>query len=222
MAHNFDASATAAPRPRKPLPPAAVQNRLPHTPTPRFWLRAHPQRWQCIDGEWLPLLGSLKHDLGVGGVDKMGNTDHAQIDSEKRGWKVIPWDCTPDGELYIDEYDCNGGVYCCTRWESPRHLAGKPLPSKVDETGYRDWLRWLVANGHVPEPDPEIVDMIQLEQQRKRVQNLAKETHKPGVNDIYQVEKQRLEMQEHATEALRGKASTKRAPRRKPAPEAGE
>lgn len=205
MAHTFDQAGTTSVQPEYARQPAAVAARLPHAPTAHFYLRYHPGRWQFVNGEWLPQLGTLKHDLGVGGVDKSGNMDHALIDSQKRGWTVIPMETTPDGNPYVVRYPCNGGFYHCTRWERPREMSGRVLPADVDTDGYHAWLRWLVAEGKVAPPSADILELIEVEKQRQRVNNLAKESHKPGLKPVYDAEAERLAAMADSVAGLREK-----------------
>lgn len=200
MAHDFSTSTTGI-APSTPKPPAASANRLPHRATPKFYLRSHPLRWQLIDGEFLPLLGTLKEDLGTGGCDKDGNIDEAQIMSAARGWSLIPWDAVDGG--YIRAWPAQGGEYHCLRWETPRWIGDRVLESKVDTDGYNAFLREMIAEGYIPAPDPDVLEQVHLDQQRKEVDRLAKESHKPGVMPAYKASKAKLEAMEKAIEALR-------------------
>ena len=51
----------------------------------------HPYRWQWLEetSEWLPLLGKLKVDPGVGGVQEGGGTDLAVAHHTRKGWQMI-------------------------------------------------------------------------------------------------------------------------------------
>lgn len=130
---------------------------LPVAKNPYFLLKHHPLRWQWYadggpdgGGEWLPMLSTRQWDLGVGGVDKNGDTSYAEIEERRTGWAVIPPNTTPDGGSYVLATPCRGGQYHHTRWETPRTMAGRMLSPVSDQDGYRAWLRWLVAEGHVP------------------------------------------------------------------------
>lgn len=207
MAHEFGAQQSSggggspAIQPSIPSRPAATAAVLPHAPTPLFFLRWHPARWQLVDGEWLPMLGTLKLDLGAGGVDKDGNIDHAVIDGEKRGWTVIPWEVIPDG--YVRAWPCRNGQYHCTKWETPRHMAGRVLSSEVDDKGYRDFLRMLVEQEIVKPADPAILEQIHIDQQAKRVAKLVSESHKPGVIPLMEAEQKKLADMKVATDKLK-------------------
>lgn len=218
MAHDFGASPQpghAGPQPFIPQTPAAAAPVLPHGPRPAFYLRHHPLRWMLVDGEWLPQLGHLKVDLGVGGVDKSGNMDEAVIMSDKGGWQILPWDVL--GDPYIRAWPCAGGLHHCTKWETPRAVGGRILPPDVDEKGYRDFLRQLLAQGVIAPPDPSVLEATLIDSQRKRVDNLRGQTHKPGVAEVFDVEKARLGEMQAAAELLE---APKKKGRGKPSAEA--
>lgn len=200
MAHTFGQTAGEI-KPTKPTLPEAGQNRLPHRATPKFWLRAHPYRWQLVGDEWLPLFGSMKSDLGVNGCDKLGNMDVTHMESARRGWVTIPWDVF--GEEYVDVYPAQGGDYHCTVWEKPRHLGDKVLKPKIDTKGLHDFARRLIKEGVIPGPDPDILEQVHLDQQQKEVDRLAKESHKPGVEPVYQAATKKLEAMKKAIAKLR-------------------
>ncbi len=179
MAHDFatvDAGAGVAEV--APLRAPAQQKRLPHLSTAPFYLTWHPLRWQFLqdelsppEGEWLPLLGTMRLDVGVGGVDKGGDDSFARVDAARRGWTVIPWETVPPGTSngrYIRAFPAKGppgaDILHVTAWETPRHLAGRVLPSKRDAAGYRNFLRWLVSSGVVP-PMPEEALALQMNAQ---------------------------------------------------------
>jgi hypothetical protein len=196
MAHTFGEAPNGGIQPTTPVRPAAMAERLPHAATPLFFLKFHPLRWQLIGDELLPLLGTFRVDLGVGGVDKTGNTDEADLMDAKTGWTRIPWEVIPDS--YIRSWPAQGGMYNCTKWEQPQHVGGRVLASKVDSEGYNDFLRMLVREGWVPKPDPAVIDQTLVETQRKRIQNLVGESHKPGVQPILEREEKRLAAMERA------------------------
>ena len=165
------------------------EQKLPHVPTPPFYFAWHPARWQCVGGRWLPLLKTVRLDLGVGGVDKEGDHTLARLDDEKRGWHWLPWDI--DGDPYIREWPCVGGSYHCTRWETPRQVGGMPVQPTVDEKGWHEFLARLVDRGIVPLPDQSVADLL-VDNQRHRVEHVAAESHKPGVLPILEREQARL------------------------------
>lgn len=157
MAHDFDAG------PKGPLQEEEVtalhatrEAHLPHARNSRFVLRYHPLRWMWVDnadaadgGEWLPAVAQRTIALGVNGMSADGDDAHANAYDARHGWQTIALDCTPDGRSYLRRQRARGGYYHYTRWETPRSVGGEVLSSHVDQAGYYDWLRWLVAEGHV-------------------------------------------------------------------------
>jgi hypothetical protein len=144
-------------------------------------------RWQYFDGpdggEWLPALGTIQYDLGVGNIDKGGSDTLARVELERSGWKVLPWECVPPGTpngRYIRAYPCRGGTYHCTAWETPRAMGGRVLKSDTDEAGYREFLRWLVREGHVAPPSDEALEILAEVQKAKLQQIRAKAGKNPG------------------------------------------
>jgi hypothetical protein len=202
MAHEFQPQQeqqtrhSAGPQPRIPQPSAALKDVLPHAPRPEFLLRWHPERWALMDGDILPVLGTLKvSDLGVNGVDKTGNIDDALIMSMKNGWHIIPRDVFgPIGSEadYLRAYDCTGGTYYVSKWEIPQFAGNRALASKTDTAGYLGFLRDLLAKGIIPPPDPAMLEQTLLDVQAKRVENLRGKTNHPGVAEVFEVEKARL------------------------------
>lgn len=203
MAHEFQAdpapASNAGPQPYIPQPPQSLAKVLPHPPRGAFLLRFHPQRWALMDGDILPVLGTLKtEDLGVNGVDKAGNIDEAVMASQKNGWVILPWDVLGRGREYIRATDCQGGRYYHTQWEIPQHSGDRVLASKTDSAGYYAFLRELIARGIVPAPDPAVLEQGLLDVQRKRVENLRGKTNHPGVAEVFETEKGRLAAMEAA------------------------
>lgn len=216
MAHDFGGAPKQPPsggggaltpgkiQPRIPTGTAATREYVPHAPTPMFLYKCHPKRWQMIDGEWLPLLGKLKLDNGCNGVDKSGNIDHAVIAAQRRGWALIPWDVIPDTYVRAWPTRLAGQDYNCSKWETPRWIGDQVLDPDVDTEGYNDFLRLLVSSKAVPPPDPAILTQLHHDRQQKRIQNLVKDSHKPGIQPILESAQARLEEMQAATADLRG------------------
>lgn len=212
MAHDFTKAPKAQPPTSPPSPvgraptlAGAVANVLPHGRNTMFLYKEHPMRWHCVDGEWLPQLGTLKLDLGANGVDKRGNIEEAVMMAEKRNWRIIPLEVMEG--TYVSEYDCNGGLYFCSRWETPQYVGDKVLSPKIDEAGYKDFLRMLVRDGHVRPPNPDVLEQVHLDRQAKMVQNLAKQSHKPGVEPDLKTAKIKYKAMEKGIAAIRAEAS---------------
>lgn len=204
MSHEFGTEQSeASNRPKsEPLPtPAQMAAVLPHAPNQPFMLKEHPLRWHLVDGEWLPQLGYLRFEMGANGVDKTGDISIARLEAEKRGWKIIPYEVIKDG--YVTRTRCEGGWFHHLRWEEPRAIGKRVLDSRVDSEGYRDFLRMLVDEGFVREPDPDVLEQAHIEVQRKRVDNLRKQAAKPGFAPYLQREQARLEEMEEGVTELR-------------------
>lgn len=146
--------------------------RLPHLSNAPFLLMYHPLRWSFVDGEFLPNLGRMSLEPGVGGVDKTGDSSLAETLRRKKGWIPIPWTTVPPGTpggQYIQRYLARGprgaDFYHCEVWEKPRHLAGRVMASVVDDEGRKAWLRWLVAEGHVPPISDEARELLAANKQ---------------------------------------------------------
>jgi hypothetical protein len=204
MAHDFGKTGGAI-EPHQPKLSNEVQNRLPHRSTPMFRFRSHPMRWHLVGDEWLPQLGTIKTDLGVNGCDKTGNMDITYMESGKRGWTPIPLNVIEGG--YVRAWPAQGGDYHCTKWQTPRHVGERILDEQIDTEGYHKFLRAMIKAGHIPPPNPDILEQIHLDQQQKEVERLAKESHKPGVLPAYNASKDKLERMIKAIDALRKKAA---------------
>jgi hypothetical protein len=136
----------------------------------QWWYIWHPARWQCIDGEWLPVLAVMRATPGVNSVDKDGDTSGAETKLRREHWTVIPWDVVEGG--YVTEYEGVRGPVRLSRWETPRMVAGSVVLTS-DEAGYREFLRGLVVSGVVRPPDPYTIDALR-ERQKLRVQENTK------------------------------------------------
>lgn len=180
MAVDFSQSAPTPSRVAPKLGRGKARSGLPHRANRPFYLKHHPMRWDFVDGQWIPQLGTLVLDEGLAGVDKDGDDTLAHVHAERRGWSVLPLECvppgTPDGQ-YLHAYPCqDGGVFHCTAWERPNTeggAVGNP-PTITDTAGYRAFCAWLVSEGHIPAPSPNAINaalnkaQLQLEEAAKR------------------------------------------------------
>jgi len=148
---------------------------------PAWWYIAHPNRWQFLDGEWLPVLSRLSQRPGAKNVTKDGDTAHAETLLRKGGWSIIPWDAVDGG--YVTVYDGRNGPVHLSRWETPRQV-GTQVVMTTDQDGYRAFLRGLIADGYVAPMDPMVADAM-IESQRQRVENNANRLHEPTVKARY-------------------------------------
>lgn len=208
------------PAPQAPQMGPAQESRLPHGVRPPFVLAHHPVRWMFVDGEWLPDLVPITIEPGISAVDKAGDTTLMLVESQKRGRIVLPWELvppsTPSGK-YIRAYPCTGprgALYHCTIWEEPRVLAGRPAPDRVDQDGYRAWLRWLIAERHIPAMQEE-ARLLHLGNQEARVARAtAKAELQPTLSHLQErqeAEKKSLEAMKAASEAPKGKGREARS-----------
>lgn len=174
------------------LPQRGITGTVPSNPaieqrplnTPRsayFTYQWNYARWQVVadpDNEgafvFLPLLGRLKHEPGLGGVDKNGDTSLAVASRSKHGWVSIDHrHClssdTPDGQPgYVRTWPARGGRVHETAWQSPR-VVGSRVKWAKDTNGYFRWLARLLRDGIIPPPDPAVVEnLIDIAEQRQR------------------------------------------------------
>lgn len=182
--------------------PSAQQVRLNHDPIPAWWYMAHPSRWYCVGGEWLPQLGKLSSRPGQANVKQDGDTSLAETLARKEGWQILPWDVIEGG--YVQVFDGVRGPVHLSRWEMPRQV-GAQLVMLSDEEGYRSFLRYLLAEGIVAQPDPVVLDVL-IERQTQRVNNNANRLHEPLIKARHDADASLLE-QMHA-----GKARLEQAP----------
>lgn len=155
--------------------PTAQQVRINHDPIPPWWYMAHPSRWYCREGEWLPQLGKLSVTPGQNNVKPNGDTSLAEALLRKEGWTILPWDIIEGG--YVQVFDGVRGPVHLSRWETPRQV-GAQLVIIPDEAGYLAFLRHLLADGIVAPPDPVVLDVL-MERQAQRIQNNANRLHEP-------------------------------------------
>jgi len=171
---------------------------LNHDAVPAWWYMAHPSRWYCVDGEWLPQLGKLSSRPGQSNVKVDGDTSHAETLARKEGWQILPWDVIEGG--YVQVFDGIRGPVHLSRWETPRQV-GAQLVLLSDEEGYRSFLRHLLAEGIVASPDPVVLDVL-MERQAQRVGNNANRLHEPSVKARHDRDAALLEQMEAAKAKL--------------------
>jgi hypothetical protein len=130
---------------------------------PPFRLCYHPQRWGFFydetskSGDWLPQLSAMPISPGVGNVDKDGGINFAVAIKMAEGWMVLDPNVLP-GKPYIVGFDAMNGVAWTTAWTKMKRVGSRHI-TNVDEAGYREWLRELVAVGAVPAADPDILGL---------------------------------------------------------------
>lgn len=178
--------------------------KLTHKPNTPFYFWSHPQRWGVIDGEFLPILGKRHLDPGVGGVDKDGGMTRALVQLQEKGRTVIAHDACADkhdAETYCVQHTVKGGKLYLTPFETPTQIGSLPRMA-TDGDAYKEWLRALVAEGHVPQADPLLVaELASLE--RQRYERLLSQ----GRDRAAEKKLKKLEVIEAAQADLEGKAA---------------
>lgn len=154
---------------RHSVPFASIANSgLPTEPTPEFWLKFHPDRWGLIDGDFLPVLGTLKLIPGLNGVsvNAAGRLDasKAALNLQINRWKLIERG-EKDTEDYLTFYQGRSGAVHCTAWQTPM-VRGNSVEWKTDEKAYANYLRSLIEKEVVPRIDEYTVDRLISDQER--------------------------------------------------------
>lgn len=143
--------------------------------TASFLYMHHPHRWQYMAaaGEWLPQLGKLKMDPGVGGVTDEGGTDLAVAQHTRRGWQMIRPSDERLGKFrwYVQKIPKAGrGAVHCDATESVEVVGGRAFWTEGGDA-YRDFLRHLVGSGIISPMSKQVVRM-KTEQQRQTVDRM--------------------------------------------------
>ena len=138
-------------------------NRAPRlTQRAPFLYFAHPERWQILDGDILPLLGKLKLQPGVMGVQRgraagAVNLRLARVACEERGRTIIPVDSVPPAHVapgeapsYLRSIDSSSGSVVLSRYAQA--FAGSAV-TKCNEVEWAEFLRHQISAG-VVEPAP--------------------------------------------------------------------
>ncbi len=162
--------------------PASATARLRVRANANFDLVYYPLRWQFIraTGEWLPNLGRIVFDLGVGGVDKAGDPMLSRAWKGQKGGIIIAQEWSPNGTHYVQAIPAEGGNYHCTIWERPRMIGSTVMESEVDTDGYYAWLRTLIRDGRIPAPDAIVLEML-IGRYRTKLDSMEKFAHSPGM-----------------------------------------
>ena len=160
------------------LPPTATARRhvvrIPRSPN--FLYKFHPLRWMCIIGddgavEFLPQLGKLKLDGGVGGCDydpiQGFNIMQARENARQNGWVILSPEAV--GFEYVRMYDVPRGKAFLPMWSRVIPQPGK-RPARVlsDDEAYRDFLRDLIDREVIP-PISEGEAQQMMENLRERI-----------------------------------------------------
>jgi len=162
-----------------PSNPHIANRRLNTDRTPPFEFSWNFTRWDVVEDPddpgtfiFLPSLGTMKIEPGLGAVDKNGGTALARSARAERGWQPLDLrhavaSDTPDGQPgYLRTWPGRGGLVHGTAWQSPRQVGNRTIWSH-DLAGYRRWLKRLVVDGVIPHPDPAVTDtLIEVAEQR--------------------------------------------------------
>lgn len=191
MAHDFTSAPRIEPSYSKPQ-----GNYLDMEPTPPFRYKFHPERWGIIDGDWLPILGTMRLVAGVNGVEEKNghlNLTRAKVNLEINGWKLLDLDVYPDGgpSGYLAAYQGKKGPIHVSVFETPIG-SGKNVAFRRDEKLYADFLRSLISEGYIPGPDPMVIEKL-IENQKVLVGRIAS---KPTVKTSPIVEQELKNAQE--------------------------
>lgn len=210
--------------------------RLPGRPWPPFIYAHHPQAWEVVDGEWLPVLKPIFAVPGVNGCKVLRTkqpdgsirtqviASTMKADMEQKGWRFLderaPVLVSRDGELveeagYLDEIEGDRGTFYCSVWWTPEVQGygrrAQAVKGDFDQAGYDATRRRLVEQGAIPPVDPRIVGR-KLDRQQDRAARSAKLAHDgsaPGLKARADREAARLEEVEAASES---KVPKKRKP----------
>lgn len=180
MAHDFSNAGTVVSGPEASTRPGAAK--LPELPRHDFHLMHNPENWEVCqreDGEWewLPRLKCLYLVPGINGVRQVkGGIDDspARLAFKDRGWTIIDRDLG-----YVTKYPCARGKSSYLTWDRP-HVMGRKIIVRHDAAGYAAWRRGLVEDGTIPTPEPEALEAI-LHQLDRRIERAGKSVHIPGV-----------------------------------------
>lgn len=149
----------------------ASSNSVPRHPrNTLFHLAYHPARWGVVGGHCIPLLQRVPIKAGVDGMETIGQganervlwrQAHARL--ADAGWEVIPHGLGPDGESYVQRIQVRDGWHHYTVWET---LFGGTDRISSDTDGYADWLKGLLASGHLSPVAPYAIEEL-----RERIQS---------------------------------------------------
>lgn len=154
-AHPPDALDPSVVQGEAPTRRRAVGKTLNLRPTPDFRLKAHPARWECVGGEWLPQLGKMRLEPGLNGIDHRMGEAQARENARQRGWILLDQDTI--GFEYVRRYPVRGGFCHLEKWVIVKSMPGnRPALLKPDTAGYNAFRRKLIEDGHVPPIDEDV------------------------------------------------------------------
>ena len=165
--------------------------------------RSKGKKEPCINagrGEFLPSLGKLKLDGGVGGCDYNPisgfKIKDALENARQNGWTVL----MPQhvGVEYVRVYETPGGKAHLSMWERVIPQPGRrPAAIVADTAAYHDWLRGLISDGIIPPIDPRVAEVM-IEQLRERInrgftRRASMPTNNPALDSRLDAEGKRLQ-----------------------------
>lgn len=158
-------------------------NVLRVAPNAPFWLvhwRNAPGSWEPaeIDGQsyWLPVLSPFILTVGVNGFrtaasgeDPSSRVSRSKVVLTDRGGELldvslpVPAEFVPPGQAvgpgFLRSAPCRGGKFYHIVWDVPRQpLAGREMTPEHYRDLFNRWRRWLVEEGHIAPPDPQVLE----------------------------------------------------------------
>ena len=206
MAHDFSNNTTGdavdgggfqATQPAS-LTSGGTQPKLRMAPSPNFLFIHHPNRWQIINGELLPVLAELRQSVGQNFVGPRANGEMSPAIAKfiEDGWTVIPHDVIPGG--YVRKYDGANGAVHLTKWQTPRQHGLRALEPKTDTSGYVAFLKDLVDRQVINRPPEYVVEQL-VANARAAMERAAPYTATEAGKAEYEKLKTNLEAVEVAT-----------------------
>ena len=190
----------------------------------RWLYMALPTRWMFVETaegfEFLPQLGKLKIDPGVGGVLDGGDTTAAEVMRAKKGWIIIRPNDPRLGDRrhrVVKKFPhATGKPFYTDASEEVDVVAGRLYPTEGGED-YYEFLRDLVTSGIVPPIHPMVLK-AELEEQRSKVERRESMYSQNPANAALaarvEKEKKLLAAMEAHQVAAPPKPKRKRAPRK--------
>ena len=172
----------------------SINTRIPKKKNSRFFLAHNPENWELvvfestisIEGKkkkvstplLLPMLSSILEEPGVNGTRVVSG----RIDSSIMRTSMIDqgWTLLDAKRLdYLRVYPAHKGNYHTTRWCSLEKV-GRRMIEDFDQSGYDDWRRSLIVDGHLSPPHPKIAELLLIELNRS-MSRLERDQHIPEV-----------------------------------------
>lgn len=119
---------------------------------PTFMLGWHPNRWDIIEGELMPVFQKFADTPGLRGIGEGGTIEKVEgVLRTMFGWNLIH---EADGLEYLEEHEARGGkVYLC-KWEEPVLNSTK---LKNNHEVFKDFVEQLLDLGVIEMPSEEWV-----------------------------------------------------------------